>query len=116
MSECLFCGIVKGTVPAKPVYQDDDFLAFPDINPHAPVHLLVIPKRHIDSLPATRTEDAELLGRLLLAARKIASENDRDNHGYRVVINTGKQADIDHLHVHVLTGRQKLGAMAEGGE
>ncbi len=105
-SDCLFCKIVAGTIPAKRVYEDDETLAFADINPQAPKHLLIIPKQHLNSMAHAATEDTSLLGRLLAAAAQIAREQHLDN-GYRVVINTGDDGGqtVHHLHLHLLGGR-----------
>ena len=104
--DCLFCKIAAGTIPAKKVYEDEETLAFSDINPQAPTHVLVIPKRHINSHAHALDEDAVLLGRLLATAGEIAREQKLDN-GYRLVINTGPDGGqtVDHLHVHLLGGR-----------
>lgn len=103
---CLFCQIVERKVPAKIVYEDDDVLAFVDIRPVAPTHSLVIPKRHITSLDHASAEDAEVLGKLMLAAGKVAKEAGVDN-GWRLVINNGADAgqSVFHIHAHVLGGR-----------
>ncbi len=104
--DCLFCKIVDGTIPAKRLHETDDLLAFADINPQAPVHLLVIPKRHIASHAHALPEDAALLGRLFAAAGDLARQHHLDR-GYRLVINTGPDGGqtVDHLHVHLLGGR-----------
>lgn len=104
--DCLFCKIVAGDIPAKRLYEDDQVLAFADINPQAPVHLLVIPKRHIPSHAAAVAEDKDLLGHLMFAVGELAREKNLDN-GYRLVINTGPDGGqtVDHLHVHLLGGR-----------
>ncbi len=104
--DCLFCKIVAGTIPVKRLYESDDAIAFADINPQAPVHVLVIPKRHITSLAVTLPADAALLGHLLAAAAEVARAQGLAE-GYRLVINTGPDGGqtVDHLHVHVLGGR-----------
>jgi len=104
--DCLFCKIVSGAIPAKRVYEDDHVLAFPDINPQAPEHILVIPKKHIASLAHATPEDAAMLGHLIWAAGEVAREQNLAN-GYRLVINTGPDGGqtVDHLHVHLLGGR-----------
>ena len=104
--ECLFCKIVAGAVPAARVHEDADTLAFVDIRPQAPTHLLVIPKRHIASHAHTLPEDAPLLGQLLAVAAGLARKERLDN-GYRLVVNTGPDGGqtVDHLHVHLLGGR-----------
>jgi histidine triad (HIT) family protein len=106
MSDCLFCRIVAGSIPAKRLYEDDLCLAFADINPQAPVHLLVIPKEHFASVALKTGVEAKLLGHLLNAAAKIAVEQKLDN-GFRIVINTGPDGGqtVDHLHLHLLGGR-----------
>ncbi len=102
---CLFCKIVSGEIPAKSVYEDADVFAFADINPQAPVHVLVIPRKHVASL-AEAVDDAALLGTLMAAAGRIAAENGLAK-GYRTVINTGADGGqtVEHLHVHLLGGR-----------
>lgn len=105
--DCIFCKIVAGTIPAKKVMEDELVLAFYDIEPKAPMHILVIPKNHLGSLAEAKPADEALLGRLLLAAAEIAREH-RLDAGYRVVISTGAEGGqtVDHLHVHLLGGRQ----------
>ena len=105
-SDCLFCKIVEGQIPADKVHEDDDVIAFRDINPQAPVHLLVVPRRHIASLNDASSEDQALLGRILLAARNLA-QKEGVGSGYRVVNNCGESAgqSVFHLHFHVLGGR-----------
>ena len=107
MGDCIFCQIVQGTIPTTKCYEDDTVIAFEDINPQAPVHMLVIPKKHINSLAEVQEEEAELMGRLILAATKLARERKLDGSGYRVIVNTGREAGqtVFHLHVHVLGGR-----------
>ena len=109
MAECLFCKIVAGEVPAKIVKRSADALAFRDIDAKAPVHVLVIPTRHIAAVRDTKGADGErLLGRLLAFAAEVAGELGLDGDGYRIVTNTGKNAgqSVDHLHFHVLGGRK----------
>jgi histidine triad (HIT) family protein len=103
---CLFCKIVSGEIPAAKVYEDADAIAFADINPQAPVHILVVPKRHITSMAVAKAEDNELLGRLLAVVAKIAAEKQLAR-GYRTVINTGEEGGqtVEHLHLHLLGGR-----------
>ena len=105
--DCLFCRIIAGEVPADIVYQDERSLAFRDINPQAPTHVLVIPRDHLESLDeATRNEEA-LLGHLLRVAARVANEQGLSESGYRTVINTGAGAgqSVFHLHLHVVGGR-----------
>lgn len=103
----LFERIASGEIPARIVHQDDEVLAFHDINPQAPVHILVVPKRVIPRMGDARDEDSALLGRLLLAARDIARSQGIDRTGYRLVVNHGPDAgeSVPHLHVHLLGGR-----------
>lgn len=104
---CLFCKIVAREIPGKIVYEDDDVLAFEDIRPVAPTHTLVIPKRHIASLNEAKPEDAELLGKVLVAAGKVAKQAGIDQSGWRLVLNNGPNAGqtVFHIHAHVLGGR-----------
>ena len=105
--DCLFCKIVDGSIPATRVYEDESVIAFRDIHPQAPVHLLVVPKRHIQSLAETENpHDEVLLGHLLAAVATIAREEKLEK-GYRVAINTGPDGGqtVDHLHLHLLGGR-----------
>lgn len=108
MSECLFCKIGSGQIPAKVVLQDDEILAFEDVNPQAPVHVLVIPKRHMEGLNDTNTGDKAFLGHLFEAAIRVAEKKGISETGYRVVANTGRNGGqtVFHLHLHVLGGRQ----------
>lgn len=107
-TDCLFCKIRDEKIPAAIVYRDDDLLAFKDINPGAPLHLLVIPLRHIASLSDARPEDAALLGKLMLAGARLAAEAGHRADGFRVVMNAGPNAgqSVFHVHLHVLAGRQ----------
>ncbi len=105
MSDCLFCKIIRGEIPCNKVYEDDDVLAFHDINPVAPVHFMLIPKQHIASLDDADESHAALLGKMLLLAPKLAKEQGLDN-GFRTVINTGKGGgqEVFHLHIHIIGG------------
>ena len=105
-ADCLFCKIVAGTIPATRLYEDERVLAFRDLTPQAPTHVLVIPKPHIASLAAATDRDAALLGHLLSAAAEVARLENLEK-GYRVVINTGSDGGqtVAHLHLHVLGGR-----------
>ena len=105
-SDCLFCKIVDGTIPASRVYEDELCIGFPDINPQAPTHLLVIPKQHIGSTAKALAEDTALMGHLMAAAAEIARKEKLDN-GYRIVVNTGDDGGqtVNHLHLHLLGGR-----------
>ncbi len=105
---CLFCKIVNKSIPAKVLFEDDDVVAFHDLNPTAPVHVLVIPKKHIVGLAEAVTEDALVLGKLLVAARRVAEESGIAQSGFRTVVNSGPNAgqSVFHLHVHVIGGRE----------
>lgn len=105
-SDCLFCKISSGTIPVTRLYENDYVLAFPDINPQAPVHILIIPRQHYSSLAHTTSSEAELLSQLLTAATEVAQQQHLDK-GFRVVINTGPDGGqtVDHLHLHLLGGR-----------
>jgi histidine triad (HIT) family protein len=105
---CLFCQIIKGDVPAKIIYQDDSVVAFNDIKPHAPQHILIIPKKHIPTLNDLQAEDTQLIGHLIQTAKHLAKENDIAEEGYRLVINcnAGAGQTVFHLHLHLLGGRQ----------
>jgi histidine triad (HIT) family protein len=105
MTDCVFCKIVAGEIPAKKIYEDEDVLAFHDINPAARVHFMIIPKRHVSSLEACDSSHREVLGKILLLAPKLAREQGLDN-GFKTVINTGVDGGqlVMHLHVHVLGG------------
>jgi histidine triad (HIT) family protein len=105
-SDCLFCKIVDGTIPASRVYEDELCIGFPDISPHAPTHLLIVPKQHISSTAKVRAEDTALMGHLMAAAAEIARK-EKLNKGYRIVVNTGHDGGqtVNHLHLHLLGGR-----------
>lgn len=107
MSDCIFCRIVAGTIPAKVVYQDEWTLAFDDISPQAPVHTLIIPKKHLLAVQDMGESDQALLGRLLLTCRAVANQKGLAESGYRIVANTGRDGGqtVFHLHFHVLGGR-----------
>jgi len=107
--DCLFCKIVSGEVPSQRVYEDDKIIAFNDIAPAAPVHILIIPKRHIDGADAAESGDAELIGGMVIAAAKIADKMKLDN-GWRLITNVKEDGGqtVRHLHFHLLGG-QKLG-------
>jgi histidine triad (HIT) family protein len=103
--DCIFCKIARGEIPCRKVYEDDDLLAFHDINPVAPVHFMMVPKLHLASLMEAEERHAALLGRMLLLAPKLAKEQGLDN-GFRTVINTGKAGgqEVFHLHIHIIGG------------
>jgi histidine triad (HIT) family protein len=104
---CIFCRIARGEIPARVIRESETLLAFHDVNPQAPTHVLVIPRRHVASLEALRAEDAELAGSLLLAVAEIARSLELDETGYRVVANVGEDGgqSVAHLHLHLLGGR-----------
>jgi len=106
MTDCIFCSIANGTIPARKVIENDDVIGFHDLNPAAPVHVLVIPRKHIATLDDVVEADAELLGKMLLAAREVA-EISGLSAGYRVVMNVqaGAGQSVFHVHLHVLGGR-----------
>ena len=106
--DCLFCKIIAGEIPANKVYEDEGVLAFHDISPVAPTHILVIPKKHIAAVKDADESDTETMGRLLIKAGEIAREQGLEENGYRFVINTGDGGGqtVYHIHLHVLGGRQ----------
>ena len=113
-ADCIFCKIAAGEIPSDFVYRDDEIVAFNDINPLAPTHVLIIPKRHITALSDIGQADAPLLARLVLVANQIAGERGISETGYRLVINSGVEGGqvVPHLHLHLLGGRKlddKLG-------
>lgn len=106
--DCLFCKIVNKTLPAKIEYEDEDVLAFSDIHPQAPIHMLVIPKRHIAKVEDLGETDAELAGKLIVLAKKLAKEKNVDKDSFRLVLNNGALAgqSVFHVHLHLLAGRK----------
>ena len=110
MDDCLFCKIVKGEIPSEKVYEDDDVLCFKDINPVAPIHILVIPKKHIANFLELKPEDGKLSAKIYETINKIAKDLGFDKDGFRVIVNCGKDAgqEVMHLHFHVIAGK-KLG-------
>ncbi len=107
MEDCTFCKIIKGEIPSNKVYEDDEILAFKDINPLAPVHILVIPKKHISSTDDLEENDEKLVGKIFTVLKNLAKENGLKN-GYRIVNNCGKDGgqEVKHLHFHLLGGRK----------
>lgn len=105
--DCLFCKIINGDIPADIVYQDDHVLGFKDVNPQAPTHVLFIPKKHIATVNDLESSDAELIGKLYLAAKKIATDEGFADDGYRLVMNcnAGAGQTVFHIHLHMLAGR-----------
>lgn len=106
--DCLFCRIAAGTIPSKRIFEDGETFAFHDISPQAPVHFLVIPKRHVATLDDLTDEDGGLMGRLVLTARRLAGEQGLSEGGYRLVLNCreGAGQSVFHIHLHVLGGRR----------
>jgi histidine triad (HIT) family protein len=105
--DCIFCKIIAGEIPSNIIYKDKDVIVFPDINPAAPVHLLVIPVKHMASLAVMTEGDASLVGKMVTAANKVAREQGLSKKGYRLTINCGADAGqvVQHLHMHLLGGR-----------
>lgn len=108
MTECIFCRIASGETPANVLYEDDAVVAFADINPQAPEHILVIPRTHVENAASLGPNDAGLFGRMIAAANKLAEDRGFATDGYRFVFNIGRHGGqaVDHLHLHVLAGRQ----------
>ena len=112
MDDCLFCKIARGEIPSRKAYEDDLVYAFHDIHPLRPVHLLVIPRRHIASLAEAEAADEPALGRMLAVARRLAQENGSTD-GFRLIINTGRFGgqEVPHLHAHIVGGSEPVGPM-----
>lgn len=107
MSDCLFCKIRDGKIPAELVFQNDEVLAFNDVNPQAPTHLLIIPKKHVSTVNDLNQEDEVMMGKLFSAAKQIAAEKGLSDDGYRLVVNCNEGAGqtVFHIHMHLLAGR-----------
>ena len=105
---CLFCKIIKGEIPSSKVYEDEGILAFNDINPAAPIHVLVIPKKHISSLAEMEDGDEKIISKIYKVINEIAEEQGFKQDGYRVIVNCGKDGgqEVGHLHFHLLAGAQ----------
>ena len=110
MDDCIFCKIINKEIPANIVYEDEEMLAFRDINPVAPVHILVIPKKHIEKVTNLERSDEELVGRIFTTINKIALQEGIAEDGFRIVVNCGENGgqEVKHLHFHIIGG-QKLG-------
>ncbi len=113
MTDCLFCKIIEGDIPSDKQYEDEFVLAFKDIHPKAPTHILIIPKKHIASVNHLEDEDADLVGKMILTAKNLAKENNISEGGYRLIFNTNENAgqEVQHIHLHLLGGK-KLSSMA----
>ncbi|HEY4371056.1 MAG TPA: histidine triad nucleotide-binding protein [Burkholderiales bacterium] len=114
---CIFCKIAAGQIPAKKIYEDDELIAFHDIHPAAPIHFMIVPKEHVESLAHTHAQHEQLLGRIMVLAPRLAKEQgarEGQEGGFRVVINTGRDGgqEVFHLHVHVLAGPRPWTRMA----
>jgi histidine triad (HIT) family protein len=107
MENCLFCKIIKGEIPSSKVYEDEEILAFKDINPMAPVHILIIPKNHIDGADMLNDENSAVVSKIFAVASRLAKENSLDN-GFRIVTNVGVNGGqtVRHLHFHLLGGKK----------
>jgi histidine triad (HIT) family protein len=107
MADCLFCKIIAGQIPGAIVHQDDTLVAFKDVNPQAPLHVLIVPRKHIPTLNDLEAGDDELVGSMFRRAAALAKENGYDERGYRVVFNTNREAGqtVFHIHLHLLAGR-----------
>jgi len=112
VQDCIFCKIVRGEIPSRKVYEDDEILAFHDIHPLAPTHFMLIPKKHIDSLAEATAEDAGVLGRIMTLTGRLAREQGSPD-GFRTIVNSGRigRQDVMHVHVHVIGGPDPLGPM-----
>lgn len=112
LEDCIFCKIVSGTIPSSKLFENKEIIAFEDINPSAPVHCLIVPKRHIATLNDLDSEDAGLVGEMVLVARKLAGEAGVDGSGYRLILNCNSDGgqEVFHIHLHLLAGK-KLGPM-----
>jgi histidine triad (HIT) family protein len=106
--DCIFCKIAEKNIPAKVIYEDEHAIAFEDINPQAPVHVLVIPRKHISTIIDIKDEDMSLLGHLFNVVNVIAAQKEVDKSGFRIVLNCNEEAGqtVFHIHLHVLGGRQ----------
>lgn len=111
--ECIFCQIVAGKLPSDIVYQDEEVIAFRDINPQSPIHVLIIPRKHISSLAELAEGEAPLMGHMVKIANQLAKKEGVAQSGYRLVVNSGQEGGqlVPHLHLHLLGGRQLSGTM-----
>ena len=115
MEDCIFCKIVKGDLPSEKVYEDENVLAFKDINPEAPIHILIIPKKHIENILDLKEEDKDIINDIFVAINKIANELEIEKEGFRIISNCGENAgqEVMHLHFHMIGGK-KLGPKIVG--
>ena len=106
MIDCIFCKIIKGEIPSKIIYQDKDLVVFYDIHPKAPIHILIVPKKHLESLAVVSEQDKDLLGKMMLIVRKVADKLQLSKSGFKIVINNGKGSGqlVFHLHLHLIGG------------
>ena len=113
MADCIFCKIISGDIPSTNVYKDEQAIAFRDINPAAPIHILIVPKKHIDSVNVLITDDEPLIGHLFMVAKEIATNEGIAEGGYRLIMNTGKDGGqtVFHVHLHLLGGAPMKHAM-----
>ena len=111
-ANCIFCRIARGGLPSRKVYEDEDILAFHDINPLTAVHFLIIPKQHLGSLMDAGEQHAALFGRMMVMAPRLAREQGSED-GFRLILNTGRvgRQEVNHVHLHILGGKEPLGAM-----
>jgi histidine triad (HIT) family protein len=116
VTDCIFCRIVEGGIPSRKVYEDEDMLAFHDINPLAPVHFMIIPKKHVDSLATVDDSHVRVLGRMMAMAGRLAREQGATD-GFRTIVNTGRigRQDVYHLHIHIIGGPDPLPRMIAPG-
>lgn len=110
---CIFCEIVRGETNTELLHEDDEVVAFHDVNPVTGMHLLVIPKKHVPALDALSAEHGSLVSNLMLTAQKLGNQHSPE-HGYRIAVNGGGQEDVPHLHLHVMGGQADLGEPAKG--
>ena len=108
MNDCIFCKIINNEIPSNKIYEDDNIIAFKDINPQMPIHVLVIPKKHIASILELTSEDEELIGKIFSVIKKLAKELKIDETGFRVISNCGEDAGqtVKHIHFHILAGQK----------
>lgn len=113
MDNCIFCAIAAKESPAELEYEDDEIVAFEDIDPKAPVHILIVPKKHLSSVATLAEDDALLVGKMVLVAKKLAEDKNIAEDGYRLVFNAGRHSGqvVDHIHLHLLGGKI-LGSIA----